>query len=90
MIMTLKQAKKLYIAAGKKYSAEWWSADDYSQSEWNDIQDEMNRIVAAKSERKAADVIRWWGCWNHTYTAIGFARMVRNIWKGMKSKHDRR
>ena len=67
--MTRSQSKQLYIAAG--------GPNDHSDSEWNDIHEEMKAIVAAKSEREAARVIDWWGCWDRKYTATAFARRVR-------------
>lgn len=67
--MTLSVAKQLYIAAG--------GPNDHSDKEWNDIHKEMAAIVAAKSDRSAARVILWWGCWDRKYPAIGFARRVR-------------
>lgn len=84
--MTLKQAQRLYNDTGKIEYGHGWSLDDYSSQEWKSIRDEMNSIVLAPSERKAAEVIRWWGCWNQQYSCIGFVRTVRKIWKQMQRK----
>ena len=74
--MTLEQAKQVYVAGLNGVPC-----DDYEPDEWEDIRKEMERIVAAPTERKAADVIRWWGCWDARYTATAFARRVRECAK---------
>ena len=67
--MTLETAKKLYVDAGGN--------KDHSESEWKDVHKEMEAIVAASSDRSAAKVIDWWGCWDRKYTATAFAKRVR-------------
>lgn len=71
--MTAAQARSIYLAAGGSF--------DHSESEWRDIHQEMERVIAAGSDRSAATVILWWGCWDHSYPAVGFARRVRAAWK---------
>lgn len=73
--MTQDQAKKLYIAAG--------GPDDHSDREWMDIHQEMEAICAAKSDRAAANTIRWWDCWDPKYTATAFARRVRQAYRNL-------
>lgn len=84
--MTLKQAQRLYNDAGKIEYGHGWSLYDYSSKEWKDIQREMTEITDASSERKACKVIRWWGCWNQTWSCISFVRTVRRVWKQMQRK----
>lgn len=67
--MTITQAKWLYIKAG--------GPGDHTQSEWKDIHREMEAVVAAKSDRAAGDIIRWWDCWDNECTATAFARAIR-------------
>jgi hypothetical protein len=67
--MKIKEAKQLYIGAGCK--------DDHSPDTWKLIRKEMERIVSASSDRAAAEVVQWWGCWDKGWTAIAFARRVR-------------
>jgi len=71
--MTLEIAKQIYIAAGGNRG--------HSSSEWKDIHAEMESIVAAQSDRAAAKVIHWWGCWDDKYTATAFARRVRTAYQ---------
>ena len=73
--MTLETAKKLYIAAGGRTK--------HYDSEWQDIHKEMEAIINATSDRKASNVIRWWGCWDEKYTPTAFARRVRDMFKLM-------
>ena len=67
--ITLEIAKKLYIKAGGETS--------HSANEWWYIHNEMEAVIAAPSDRAAANVIGWWDCWDDKYTAIKFARRVR-------------
>jgi hypothetical protein len=67
--MNLETAKRLYMAAG--------GPSDHDAAEWDEIRVEMEAVVAAKSDRAAAKVIEWWGCWDPRYTATAFARRVR-------------
>lgn len=71
--MTLAQAKRLYIGAG--------GPDDHSDSEWNEIHEEMGAIVSAKTEYAAGRLIHWWSCWDSKYTQTAFARRVRKLWR---------
>lgn len=67
--MTLEQAKQCYRAAGGQF--------DHSRDEWADIHEEMERVVAAKSDRAAGKIIRWWGCWGRRKTTMQFVRAIR-------------
>ena len=67
--MTREQSRNLYIAAGG------WP--DHSESQWGKIHKEMQAVVAATTEKDAAAIIDWWGCWRSEYTAIAFAQRVR-------------
>lgn len=80
--MTLDQAKSCYLAAAG--DANRW--EDYSPREQADIHQEMDRIVAVKTDRAAAKVIHWWGCWDSRYTATAFARRVRNAYAELKAQ----
>lgn len=73
--VTIELAKKLYIASG--------APNDHSDSKWKDIRDEIEKIINAKSDRSAANVIQWWGCWDRKRTATSFARRVREEWRRM-------
>ena len=77
--MTLKQAQILYETGTAPNPME-----HFSPGEWEDILNELKRVVAAKSDRTAANVVRWWGCWDRTYTAISFARRARAKWQEIK------
>lgn len=74
--MTLKQAKKLYLSVVGETT--------HAASEWPDIHREMEAVVSARSDRAAADVIRWWGCWDRSYTATSVARQLREEWARMR------
>lgn len=71
--MTLAQAKHLYIQAG--------GPNDHTPEEWQRVHEEIEAIVAAKSDRAAGAIIRWWGCWDYVLTARRFTRRVRNAWQ---------
>ena len=72
--MTIIQAKELYLSVAGEDAR-------YLESEWEDIHKEMEDVVSAKSDRAAANIIRWWDCWDEKYTATQFARRLRNKWK---------
>jgi hypothetical protein len=72
--MTDEQAIEIYnFVCVEMWGGVFTSADAYT------IPDKMREIVAAKSDRAAADVIRWWGCWDRKVTATRFARRVREM-----------
>ena len=79
MNLTMSQTHDLYRAGG-------WEGEisDYGAQEWRDIRSEIIAVIEAPSERKAADVIRWWDCWYRGYSATGFARRVRVTWARFK------
>lgn len=74
--MTIKQAIALHELA---------SGDDidraYTPSEQLDIHQEIEAIVAAKSDRSAARIILWWNCWDRNHTATAFCRRVREAYR---------
>ena len=74
--MTLDQAKTLYRMAVDP------DADfNVGIYEWPSIHEEMQQVVAAKSDRAAGKVIQWWDCWDRTDTATKQARLIRKEWK---------
>ena len=75
--MTKEEAKAIYVAAGGDYDQ-----DDRIEG----IRVDMECVVAATTDRKAADQIRWWDCWNRRYPAIAFARRARAFWKLIEMK----
>ena len=70
--MTLAQARRLYNEV---------TGDDVSGNEQAAIHLEMQAVVAAKSDRAASNVIRWWGCWDRKHTATACARRLRQTWR---------
>lgn len=73
--MTTEQAVWLHeYASGEP-------GNNYSPSEKTEIWKEIEAIVKARSERSAANIIRWWGCWDRKYPAIAFVRKVRDAYK---------
>jgi len=77
--MTIKQAKQIYKELDC-YMA-------YTPSEWRQVRDELDLVVAAKSDQRAGKIIEWWNCWGDGYkikTPTRFARKVRQIWKRIK------
>ena len=78
--MNLEQAKKLYLSGG--------GINDYSESEWKDIHREMEAIVAAKSDRAAARIIDWWGCWTPRDNATMYARKIREAYETGRSDKE--
>jgi hypothetical protein len=74
--MTIKQAKQIYKELDCRM--------DYTPGEWRDVRDELELVVAAKSDRKAGEVVIWWNCWSEKETPTAFARKVRQIWKRIK------
>lgn len=69
--MTIDEARKLYVAAG--------GHTEHSDIEWEYIREEMEAIIAARSDRAAGRTIDWWNCWDGKYTATAFARRVRKL-----------
>lgn len=68
--MTIAEAKRLYISNG--------GPRDHSENEWKDIRQEMEEIIAAKTDYAAGRIIDWWGCWDRKYTATAWARRIRH------------
>ena len=73
--MNIREVKKLYRSA-----VEGEVTDSEGDYWWQDVRREMELVVAAKSDRSAARVIAWWGCWDRKLTAISVARKVRQTW----------
>lgn len=77
--MTTMESRKLYIAAG--------GPPDHEDETWRSIHNEIEAVVAAKSDLAAGRTIDWWGCWDPKYTATAFARRVRKMHaENMKAK----
>jgi hypothetical protein len=74
--MNREQAKTIYVAAGGQAQ--------HHKTEWNEIHKEMEKIVAARTDRGAGLTILWWGCWDARYTATAFARRVRDAYRQMR------
>ena len=71
--MTLEKSKSLYmtvLGVNESY---------HSASEWEDIHNELEKVVAARTDRSATRPIMWWGCWDRNFTAIGFVRKIREL-----------
>ncbi len=81
--MTRKQALRIYKSAlpnavRENDSDPWWEA----------VVDEIEKILSARSDRAAGEVIRWWNCWpsNGDRTATATARRIRETAKRMGVK----
>lgn len=75
--MTKKQALKLYCEAMDSFGGDAYQVDDPDA-----IADEMRRVVDAKSDRAAAKVVDWWGCWDRRLSSTRMARRIRQIHNG--------
>lgn len=85
--MNKKQAIKLYCDTMESFGYVRHKPggpypDTYEIDNPDDIADEMMRVVDAKSDRAAAKVIDWWGCWDGKWTSTRMARRIRQIHNG--------
>jgi hypothetical protein len=53
---------------------------EFGDREWEAIHKEMLAVVTAPSDRRAANIIRWWGCWDRKFSATACARKIRQVW----------
>lgn len=79
--MTLAEAKRLYCKAVTDGFAE----SEQGQEWWAEVRQEMQDVVAAKSDRAGAKVIRWWCDWDFGMSATKQARLIREEWARMKA-----
>jgi hypothetical protein len=46
---------------------------------WEDIRDDLQKVITAKSDRAAGRIIQYWKAWDKEITATCFARFIRRL-----------